>query len=200
CATRGSDAREPLDPAEPSKKPQHASSVPSTFPSSGKENGQFDCNICLDTAFDPVVTICGHLYCWPCIFTWLKQQQEGQLCPVCKALISKDKVIPIYGRGRGQVDPRWAERHGQPLHSFRWGVMRGQQQDAGDGLAQAGTVSTFAAGLSFLPTFFGLPFANTTEQGGQAAEGLSPEQAQQALLSRLLLLLGSMVILCLLLF
>lgn len=93
-----------------------------------------------------------------------------------------------------------AERHGQPLHSFRWGVIRGQQPDAGDGLAQAGTVSTFAAGLSFLPTFFGLPFANTTEQGGQAAEGLSPEQAQQALLSRLLLLLGSMVILCLLLF
>ncbi|CAH8279553.1 unnamed protein product [Arabidopsis lyrata] len=29
------------------------------------ESGCFDCNICLETAHDPVVTLCGHLYCWP---------------------------------------------------------------------------------------------------------------------------------------
>ncbi len=26
------------------------------------------CNICLELARDPVVTLCGHLYCWPCLF------------------------------------------------------------------------------------------------------------------------------------
>lgn len=32
-----------------------------------KGRAQFDCNICFDSARDPVVTQCGHLYCWPCL-------------------------------------------------------------------------------------------------------------------------------------
>ncbi|KAL3353098.1 hypothetical protein AABB24_020871, partial [Solanum stoloniferum] len=31
----------------------------------------FECNICLDVVHDPVVTLCGHLYCWPCIYKWI---------------------------------------------------------------------------------------------------------------------------------
>ena len=27
----------------------------------------FECNICLETANTPIVTQCGHLYCWECI-------------------------------------------------------------------------------------------------------------------------------------
>lgn len=30
--------------------------------SSSHEAGMFDCNICLDCASDPVITVCGHLY------------------------------------------------------------------------------------------------------------------------------------------
>ena len=30
--------------------------------------GNFDCNVCYDTAREPVVTMCGHLYCWPCLY------------------------------------------------------------------------------------------------------------------------------------
>ena len=32
----------------------------------------FDCNICLEALNEPVVTQCGHLYCWPCLYTWIK--------------------------------------------------------------------------------------------------------------------------------
>jgi E3 ubiquitin-protein ligase RNF5 len=32
-----------------------------------KEN-IFECTICFENAKEPVVTNCGHLYCWPCIF------------------------------------------------------------------------------------------------------------------------------------
>ena len=32
----------------------------------------FDCNICLETVKEPVVTRCGHLYCWPCLYKWLE--------------------------------------------------------------------------------------------------------------------------------
>lgn len=28
----------------------------------------FQCNICYELAKEPVVTLCGHLYCWPCVY------------------------------------------------------------------------------------------------------------------------------------
>ena len=34
----------------------------------GDDSGSYwDCTICFDTAVDPVVTQCGHLFCWNCI-------------------------------------------------------------------------------------------------------------------------------------
>lgn len=37
-----------------------------------KSDCRFVCAICLDTVSDePVVTKCGHLYCWPCLYQWL---------------------------------------------------------------------------------------------------------------------------------
>uniref|UniRef100_A0A8C5L7U1 E3 ubiquitin-protein ligase RNF n=1 Tax=Jaculus jaculus TaxID=51337 RepID=A0A8C5L7U1_JACJA len=82
-------------------------SVPSGISNgSGKNRGQdstFECNICLDTAKDAVISLCGHLFCWPCLHHWLETRPNLQVCPVCKA----DKVIPLYGRGStGQQDPR----------------------------------------------------------------------------------------------
>ncbi|KAJ1997330.1 hypothetical protein GGI04_005446, partial [Coemansia thaxteri] len=65
--------------------------------------GEFSCNICFDTATDPVLTICGHLFCWSCLVQWL---ECSATCPVCKAGCDKDKVIPVYGRGREEKDPR----------------------------------------------------------------------------------------------
>ncbi|KAI1288142.1 E3 ubiquitin-protein ligase [Halotydeus destructor] len=71
------------------------------------ENGsEFECNICLDTAKDAVVSLCGHLFCWPCLHQWLETKPDRQVCPVCKAAISKDKVIPLYGRNSSKTDPR----------------------------------------------------------------------------------------------
>ncbi|KAF9974135.1 hypothetical protein BGZ73_002496, partial [Actinomortierella ambigua] len=43
---------------------------------------------------------------WSCLHQWLVAQRQNPLCPVCKAGCGQDKVIPIYGRGREQVDPR----------------------------------------------------------------------------------------------
>eukprot|EP00434_Breviolum_minutum_P045925 symbB.v1.2.041286.t1/scaffold8016.1/size8171/1 len=31
----------------------------------------FECNICLEQASEPVVTRCGHLFCWACLHQWL---------------------------------------------------------------------------------------------------------------------------------
>lgn len=74
---------------------------------SNNADGSFECNICLDTAKDAVVSLCGHLFCWPCLHQWLETRPLRQMCPVCKAAISRDKVIPLYGRGSNdKTDPR----------------------------------------------------------------------------------------------
>jgi len=85
----------------------------------------FQCNICFEEASNPVVSLCGHLYwydehlpfflrvcvslnvlvSWPCIHQWI-ETQAVPLCPVCKAGIGKDKVIPVYTRGKEANDPR----------------------------------------------------------------------------------------------
>lgn len=86
---------------DPTSKPDNPDNkdAPST--------GQFECNICLDVAKDAVISLCGHLFCWPCLLQWLETRPNRQECPVCKAGIDRDKVIPLYGRGSAsQEDPR----------------------------------------------------------------------------------------------
>ncbi|XP_055808293.1 uncharacterized protein LOC129876835 [Solanum dulcamara] len=70
------------------------------------EHGDFECNICFEIAQDPIVTLCGHLYCWPCLCEWLQVHSHSHECPVCKALIEDQKLVPIYGRGKARSDPR----------------------------------------------------------------------------------------------
>ena len=52
-----------------------------------------------------MVTQCGHLYCWQCIFEWMQQPRETLVCPVCKSGIKKDKLIPIFTKEQTD-DPR----------------------------------------------------------------------------------------------
>ncbi|XP_016994017.2 E3 ubiquitin-protein ligase RNF185 [Drosophila takahashii] len=86
-----------------------------------RDGSLYDCNICLDTAHNAVVTMCGHLFCWPCLLQWLLTEPSRSLCPVCKAAVDKDKVIPLYGRNstrredpREGIPPRPAGRRTEP--------------------------------------------------------------------------------------
>ncbi|GJR12194.1 E3 ubiquitin protein ligase RNF185-like protein [Tanacetum coccineum] len=84
-------------------KPPESSSSRDT---GSNDAGDFECNICFELAEDPIVTLCGHLFCWPCLYKWLHIHSRSQECPVCKALIEEEKLIPLYGRGKTQTDPR----------------------------------------------------------------------------------------------
>lgn len=70
------------------------------------DSSNFECNICLDLAQDPIVTLCGHLFCWPCLYKWLHLHSRSKECPVCKAVVEEDRLVPLYGRGKSSADPR----------------------------------------------------------------------------------------------
>ncbi|KAI7742874.1 hypothetical protein M8C21_027415 [Ambrosia artemisiifolia] len=89
----------------PNQTPQRTSSSNDNNPNNG-DAGDFECNICFDLAQDPIVTLCGHLFCWPCLYKWLHIHSHSQECPVCKALIEQEKLVPLYGRGKNSTDPR----------------------------------------------------------------------------------------------
>uniref|UniRef100_A0A7S3QTB6 RING-type E3 ubiquitin transferase n=1 Tax=Dunaliella tertiolecta TaxID=3047 RepID=A0A7S3QTB6_DUNTE len=150
----------------------------------------FECNICLELARDPVVTLCGHLYCWPCLFRWMQLQAVCRQCPVCKAGVDTDKVVPIYGRASEQPDPRaGSEGKLEPLPARPAG-----QRTPVTPQPTAAPAQPTSQGV--LPALFGFQLG----PGQGYVEALTPEQQHQAFLSRLLLMLGSFVIMCLLLF
>uniref|UniRef100_A0ACD5ZXI1 Uncharacterized protein n=1 Tax=Avena sativa TaxID=4498 RepID=A0ACD5ZXI1_AVESA len=67
-------------------------------------NSSFECNICLEAAKEPIVTLCGHLFCWPCLYQWLHGHSAHSECPVCKGEVLEVNVTPIYGRGGDERD------------------------------------------------------------------------------------------------
>lgn len=97
-------ASEASDSAMRSTETQSPSS--SSSANGNGDAGEFECNICFELAQDPVITLCGHLFCWPCLYRWLRLHSHSHECPVCKALIHEEKLIPLYGRGKTQTDPR----------------------------------------------------------------------------------------------
>lgn len=81
-----------------------ASGAPASADAPSTADTTFECNVCFDVPRDPVVTPCGHLYCWPCLYRWIRLHADSPQCPVCKAGVDKRSVIPIYGRGRSEAD------------------------------------------------------------------------------------------------
>lgn len=159
-------------------------------------SSKFECSICLDTATSPVVSLCGHLFCWPCIYRWMESgTAASQTCPVCKAQISRDSLIPLYGRGeekgsdpRETIPERPAGRREEP-------PPQQQQQQFGGG-APGWNVS-FGFGAPFLFPFFGVGFDNfglhQQQQQRNYARMRPPqtlEQQRATTVSRVMLMLG----------
>jgi Zinc finger, C3HC4 type (RING finger) len=100
--------------------------------SSNNVDARFSCNICFDSVVEPVVTQCGHLYCWPCLYRWLEPgmypeeraslglmmstttaagyntalfDTSRRVCPVCKSACSVPTLVPIYVRSTNEPSP-----------------------------------------------------------------------------------------------
>ena len=147
-------------------------------------NDRYECNVCFDTAQDPVVTRCGHLYCWACIHRWLEggarvrgAQSTAAACPVCKAEVTEDALIPLYGHGEdGGGDDRRALR-------FRGKMRSAHHRRSGSDVLAA--LEPASRGLAAL-------------LGLRVGDDLTLAQANQLLLSRVLLTIGTLVVIALL--
>ncbi|KAG6973736.1 hypothetical protein JG687_00000720 [Phytophthora cactorum] len=162
-----------------------------------------------NTVSSPVVTLCGHLYCWPCLYQWMQSHSE---CPVCKAGVSEQNVIPVYSRGADAADPRKCPTAASPTvledsaqmpnssgvdaHLMCFGIFTGNGQ---------GNAFSMSPTIGFFPALFGVPYqppAPVThhQDGTPLTAQEARQQMQQAFLSRFLLIVGSLVILCLIMF
>ena len=142
----------------------------------------FECNICFDTAHEAVVSRCGHLYCWSCIFQWINQKPHSPTCPVCKGAISKETLTPIYGKSGDQNDPR----NSAPPRPQGQREEPPQQNNYGFG-GPFGNEFTFQIGIGAFPfglfTNFGAfnypgPGQNRNQQAQQ------PEAEQERMISK----------------
>ncbi|KAJ1263303.1 hypothetical protein BS78_09G173300 [Paspalum vaginatum] len=131
------EPQEPVHDAVEENKVVAAAAVVGVSEDEGTEGGKsaamFECNICFEMADEPVVTSCGHLFCWPCLYQWLHVHSSHKECPVCKGEVTEGNITPIYGRGNSGSDaekkvaedgntsgPKIPPRpHGNPLESFR---------------------------------------------------------------------------------
>ncbi|TPX39346.1 hypothetical protein SeMB42_g06370 [Synchytrium endobioticum] len=169
-----------------------SSSASSSSKDNGPSEGLFECHICMDTASNPVVTMCGHLFCWPCLHKWMiSGNTSSGTCPVCKSLISKEKCIPIYAHGREMKDPRkniperpQGQREEAPSPSHQ------QPRPLGTGILGSNTHLSFGFGPLGM---FGMQFdLGNTPLGNNPRQ--STEEANQQFMMKILVFVVFLVL------
>ncbi|KAK3819126.1 MAG: hypothetical protein JOS17DRAFT_794252 [Linnemannia elongata] len=173
--------------------------APAVAGSDSESNGEFSCNICFDTSMSPVLTLCGHLFCWACLHQWLEAQHQNPTCPVCKAGCAQDKVIPIYGRGKEQLDPRSTTPKrpaGQRPEPFR----NPNQTGFALGTGQVTFSGTMLPPFMFTP--FGIQYGATYSGtiGGTIGGNGAVQTPMQAYVSRMFFMLGTLILVGILLY
>ena len=177
----------------------------------------FECNICLDVAQHPVVTPCGHLYCWTCLYRWMQARPNACPCPVCKAHVLEKQVrmrgdamrwkrwkddeadakgrrqlVPLYGRGQHEVDPREQEalRHVPNRPTGRRTAVSQRH-----GANHERTPFGIPHGTRVFGILLGHTAPGNAHEHVQGETGnVHAEQTRQIVLSRALLLVGLLVL------
>ncbi|CAH1758322.1 18190_t:CDS:2 [Entrophospora sp. SA101] len=142
-------------------------------------SSEYECNICFDTAGSPVLTV---------------SQSLNPLCPVCKAGCGQDKVIPVYGRGKEAKDPRKNSDipnrpAGQRPRPQRDPNLPSTQFFPGLNIHSTTLMPHFSISVSTIfPTVFSPQITFPPANG--------PPSEQQAFLSRILFMLGVLILIC----
>ncbi|KAL9542215.1 hypothetical protein MBANPS3_008725 [Mucor bainieri] len=157
-----------------------ASTITDNYKDDSNHNGGgfYECNIC-----------------WSCLAQWLNAQSRNPTCPVCKAGCGKDKVIPIYGRGKEEKDPRNdpsiptrpAGQRPPPIRDPNRPATSFFGQPFGNNAFNRGGLS-ISAGFGFFP--LGVTFVSNIPNGSNA----NAQTPQGAFMSRLVMMLLSLLV------
>jgi hypothetical protein len=155
-----------------------------------KSESNFECNICFETAKEPVVTSCGHLFCWPCLCEWITRRQE---CPVCKALCQEKNIIPLYGQGNSKPTDQSRDLPKRP---------KGQRPPTAAHQPRQGTFFNNVHFGFFGFPFFGFTIGNVGPMGVPHDEDIpqGPELEEGEIRSRMFLCFGFLILAWLLFF
>ncbi|KAK7199908.1 Zinc finger (RING finger) protein [Novymonas esmeraldas] len=140
----------------------------------------FSCAICLDTASEPVVTRCGHLFCWECLEHWLHSPSGAQECPVCKGRVDEQMggdIIPLYGKGRQSASGAGA-RHSASMSPATTGATAAAAAAAAPATTTAQSDAALAAFFS-RPTSYSFGPRRDVQQGAQSSSPLQPQPQPQ---------------------
>jgi E3 ubiquitin-protein ligase RNF5 len=139
----------------------------------------FECNICLELPRYPIVTRCGHLYCWNCLSTWLEKGTDD--CPVCKSRVDQDKVIPVYGRGDG---------HG-PRNSGFPAFHRATESSSGGHRNRRGYLSLIIEAFPFIPFW---SMYNSSREATHGRVNLTHDESRRQAITHFFIFLGMIMI------
>ncbi|KAG5859018.1 C3HC4 type zinc finger protein [Encephalitozoon hellem] len=62
---------------------------------SSHPSGDYTCSICYSRPEGPVITPCGHLFCWGCLYAWSQSTGGCKFCPTCRSRMEIEEVISV---------------------------------------------------------------------------------------------------------
>ncbi|EAS04963.2 zinc finger, C3HC4 type (RING finger) protein (macronuclear) [Tetrahymena thermophila SB210] len=157
---------------------------------------KFECTVCLEVAKEPVVTECGHLFCWPCIYKWLNQNNEYLVCPNCKNGIKKELIRPLYARNEDDTHQKQRDSNIPKRALPPRQIPQKNQNHLGGRVSSANlSLGVSFAGYGYFPSLYGLLNQYKNNITDQLESNVSPEVAKQPFLERFFYIL---CILCIL--
>lgn len=129
---------------------------------------------------------------------WLEQNRETLSCPVCKSGVTQETLIPLFTgeESKSPSAPPTSQRprpqHAPPVRNSNYNPFRNIGQMFGfSGRSEAPQVS---AGRGYFPGIFGLAAVSTTQSAQVSRDG----NAQLEFMSKLMIILGLVIVLAVL--
>ncbi|KAJ7838235.1 hypothetical protein B0H14DRAFT_3701131 [Mycena olivaceomarginata] len=86
------------------------------------DNKVFECGICWDTLYKPVITMCMHIFCYDCLHKWLAEKKK--MCPLCRTRVKEQPIRDCAFEEELEaavVDGRVAEVEGERVTESAYG-------------------------------------------------------------------------------
>eukprot|EP00826_Nyctotherus_ovalis_P035068 TRINITY_DN2977_c0_g1_i1.p1 TRINITY_DN2977_c0_g1~~TRINITY_DN2977_c0_g1_i1.p1 ORF type:complete len:202 (+),score=36.41 TRINITY_DN2977_c0_g1_i1:48-608(+) len=152
-----------------------------------KEVNPYGCGICFKSPVEPVVAVCGHLFCWPCVY---KRMATSKMCPQCESDLDEDSFVPVYVRdSRGEdLSPSLPKRP-----EAKRAPATANPNYRGIGGNPSVEIGKFVMGYGLFPSAFVLNFTQgrivNEVPGVQGVNQENPEEKQDKVMRVLLVVL-----------